>query len=117
LGAAYSGVPKTRLRLPMLVCQCNVITDRDIRAVVRSLLEEDPWSIVVPAHVYRALAKRCKCAGCVPNVVDIITAVTEEYHRELTAEATAAKPEPRRLPARRKGGRHEGRSPGHRTAQ
>ena len=35
-----------------------------------------------PLQVYRALEKRCKCSGCVPNVVDIITEATKEYHRE-----------------------------------
>jgi bacterioferritin-associated ferredoxin len=64
----------------MLVCQCNVITDREIKHVVLSFLREDPWAIIVPAKVYRELEKRCKCSGCVPNVVDIITKDTEEYH-------------------------------------
>ena len=103
----------------MLVCQCNVITDREIRQAVLSLLREDPWAIIVPAKVYRELAKRCKCSGCVPNVVDIITRVTEEYHLQI-ADLPAA---PEQLPARpsalrrkRKGGVNERRKPGHRAA-
>jgi bacterioferritin-associated ferredoxin len=102
----------------MLICHCNVITDREIREIVLSLLSGDPWGIIVPAKVYRALAKRCKCAGCVPNVVDIITATTAEYHQKLAAlpgPVPAAKTPPaRRL--KRAGGRHERRSPGHRAA-
>jgi bacterioferritin-associated ferredoxin len=104
----------------MLVCQCNVITEKQIRAIIRELLAEDPWTLVVPAKVYRALEKRCKCSGCVPNVVDIITQVTEEYHLEIAAQKPA---EPAPLPARppalrrkRIGGRYERRSAGHRAA-
>ena len=103
----------------MLVCQCNVITDREIRQVILGFLREDPWAIIVPAKVYRELEKRCKCSGCVPNVVDIITSVTEEYHLQLAATAGGADaipPKPPALRRKRLGGRHEGRSTGHRAA-
>jgi bacterioferritin-associated ferredoxin len=105
----------------MLVCQCNVITDREIKQIILGLLQSDPWQIIVPAMVYRELQKRCKCAGCVPNVVDIIIAVTEEYHLEMVEPAADARPVvPQRLSAMRRtrtGGRHERRGTGHRAAQ
>lgn len=103
----------------MLVCQCNVISERDIRAVILDLLREDPWGIIVPAKVYRALQQRCKCAGCVPNVVDIITAVTEDYHLQLAALPAQPAQGKNRPPAgrrKRTGGRYERRSTGHRAA-
>jgi bacterioferritin-associated ferredoxin len=103
----------------MLVCQCNVITDREIKEIVLSFLREDPWGIIVPAKVYRAIEQRCKCAGCVPNVVAIITATTEEFHRELAAlppPLAAAKTLPPARRFKRAGGRYERRSPGHRAA-
>jgi bacterioferritin-associated ferredoxin len=103
----------------MLVCHCNVITDREIREIVLSLLREDPWGIIVPAKVYRAFEKRCKCAGCVPNVIDIITATTGEYQQKLAALPDPAPAAKTVRPARRlerAGGRHERRSPGHRAA-
>jgi bacterioferritin-associated ferredoxin len=104
----------------MLVCQCNVITDREIKAIILELLAEDPWQIIVPAVIYRELNKRCKCAGCVPNVVDIILSVTEEYHLKMS-ETPLAEPHPvhARLSAMRRkrhGGRNERRSTGHRAA-
>ncbi|WP_425285192.1 (2Fe-2S)-binding protein [Devosia insulae] len=105
--------------LPMLVCQCNVITDREIKQVIVGLLREDPWQIIVPAMVYRELAKRCKCAGCVPNVVDIIITVTEEYHLQLAEKPADAPVVHARLSAmrrKRQGGRNERRSTGHRAA-
>lgn len=103
----------------MLVCQCNVITDREIEQVILSLLREDPWAIIVPAKVYKELEKRCKCSGCVPNVVDIITKVTEEYHlqiAELPAEPAQAPDRPSALRRKRLGGANERRSAGHRAA-
>jgi bacterioferritin-associated ferredoxin len=105
----------------MLVCQCNVITDRDIKQIILSFLKADPWQIIVPAMVYRELNKRCKCAGCVPNVVDLIIKVTEEYHLQMANGAAGDRPvvSPRLSAMRRKanGGRNERRSTGHRAAQ
>jgi bacterioferritin-associated ferredoxin len=106
-------------RNAMLVCQCNVITDKEIKDIVLEFLEADPWAIIVPAKVYRELEKRCKCSGCVPNVVDIITKVTEEYHLQIAADPTqAAPPQQRPAPARRSGSGdvHERRSASHRAA-
>jgi bacterioferritin-associated ferredoxin len=106
-----------RRTLPMLVCQCNVITNKQIEEVVLSFLRADPWEIIVPAKVYRELEKRCKCSGCVPNVVDIITSVTEQYHRQLAADPTSH-PEPKQAAAPRQtpGDVDEGRSSGNRAA-
>jgi bacterioferritin-associated ferredoxin len=76
-----------RTKVAMLVCQCNLITTRDIEDVVVGLLDADPWQLVVPAHIYRELGKRGQCAGCVPNLVDIIIKVTENYHLKLSGNA------------------------------
>jgi bacterioferritin-associated ferredoxin len=103
----------------MLVCQCNVITDREIKEVILSFLRQDPWEIIVPAKVYRELEKKCKCAGCVPNVVDLITSVTEDYHLQLAAlppSSAEAKTRPPATRRKRIGGRYEGRRSGHRAA-
>ena len=105
--------------LAMLVCQCNVITDREIKRIVLEMLAEDPWKIIVPAMVYKELDKRCKCAGCVPNVVDLIIKLTQEYHLQLVENAAEVPPAPQRLSAMRRkrlGGRNERRSTGHRAA-
>lgn len=66
----------------MIVCQCNLITTRDIEAAVRGLLAEDEWRLVVPVQVYHAMGKRGRCCGCFPGVVDIIVRETEAWHRE-----------------------------------
>jgi bacterioferritin-associated ferredoxin len=103
----------------MLVCHCNVITDREIVRIIRDLLADDPWQIIVPAKVYRELDKRCKCSGCVPNVIDLITRVTHEYHLEIAETSPGVEIPPVQAPARRKragAGHHERRSAGYRTA-
>lgn len=64
----------------MLVCSCNYITDKDIRDTIIQLLDEDCWQLIVPGKVYHAMAKRGRCCGCFPNVVDLIIRTTEEYH-------------------------------------
>jgi bacterioferritin-associated ferredoxin len=103
----------------MLVCHCNVITDREIVGIIRDFLAEDPWQIIVPAKVYRELEKRCKCSGCVPNVIDLITRVTHEYHLEIAqTPATVTAPPVAALRRRRtRGVTHERRSAGYRAAQ
>ncbi|MGV3550320.1 (2Fe-2S)-binding protein [Rhizobium sp.] len=64
----------------MMVCSCNLITDKDIKEVITSLLDEDCWQLIVPGKVYHAMQKRGRCCGCFPNVVDLIVKTTEDYH-------------------------------------
>jgi len=70
----------------MMVCSCNVITDKDIREVIVSLLDQDCWQLIVPGKVYHAMQKRGRCCGCFPNVVDIIVKTTEEYHAQRQSQ-------------------------------
>jgi hypothetical protein len=72
----------------MMVCSCNIITDKDIREVIISLLDQDCWQLIVPGKVYHAMQKRGRCCGCFPNVVDIIVKTTEEYHARRPSEGT-----------------------------
>ena len=64
----------------MLVCHCNLITEKEIEETIIRLLEQDPWQLIVPAKVYHTLHKRGRCCGCFPNVVETIIRVTEHYH-------------------------------------
>ena len=72
----------------MLICHCNIITEKEIEQTIVRLLDEDPWQLIVPAKVYHAMAKRGRCCGCFPNVVETIIRVTEDYHaRSVTSGA------------------------------
>ena len=69
----------------MLVCHCNLITEKEIEETIIRLLEQDPWQLIVPAKVYQTLQKRGRCCGCFPNVVETIIRVTEYYHSRSEA--------------------------------
>ena len=69
----------------MLICQCNIITEKEIEQAIVALLDQDPWQLIVPAKVYHAMQKRGRCCGCFPNVVETIIRVTEDYHSRSEA--------------------------------
>jgi hypothetical protein len=71
----------------MIICHCNLITQKEIEDTIIELLDQDPWSLIVPAKVYHTLRKRGRCCGCFPNVVETIIRVTEGYHTRLEARA------------------------------
>lgn len=104
----------------MLICHCNVITEKEIEAAILALLDADPWQLIVPAKVYHSLAKRGRCCGCFPNVVETIIRVTEAFHaRNADGESddiVSHLDRVRELRGQFARGRHEGRSAGHRAA-
>lgn len=57
----------------MIVCHCNAITDRDIRAAVDWMRAADTQTIITPGMVYRALGKRPDCGGCLPLFIATLT--------------------------------------------
>ena len=69
----------------MLICHCNVITEKEIEQTIIDMLDEDAWQLIVPAKVYHRLQKRGRCCGCFPNVVETIIRVTEDYHARSEA--------------------------------
>ena len=54
----------------MIICHCQSITDRDIRAAVDWMRTADPQTLITPGKVYRALGKRADCGGCLPLFLD-----------------------------------------------
>ena len=56
----------------MIVCHCQSITDRDIRAAVDWMRAADPATLITPGKVYRALGKRADCGGCMPLFLDTL---------------------------------------------
>lgn len=103
----------------MLVCHCNLITEKEIEQTILKLLEADPWQLIVPAKVYHTLAKRGRCCGCFPNVVETIIRVTEAFHaKSETGEAEIVSYLDRVRGLRGQFGSrvHEGRKTGHRAA-
>ena len=56
----------------MIVCSCNIITHRDIEAVIEEILLDDPYAVLTPNLLYHRLGRRGKCCGCFPNVSRIL---------------------------------------------
>jgi bacterioferritin-associated ferredoxin len=103
----------------MLVCHCNLITEKEIEKAIVELLDHDPWQLIVPAKVYHTLKKRGRCCGCFPNVVETIIRVTEEYHRRLGGAEPEFVPfldRVRGLRGQYGSNSHEGRKEDHRAA-
>jgi hypothetical protein len=103
----------------MLICHCNVITEKEIERAILDLLREDAWQLIVPAKVYHRLHKRGRCCGCFPNVVETIIRVTEAYHGRgemARADVVSHMDRVRELRVRFGSRHHEGRSKGHRAA-
>lgn len=103
----------------MLICHCNLITQKEIEEVIIQLLEQDPWTLIVPAKVYHTLQKRGRCCGCFPNVVETIIRVTESYHSRSQAsegDVVSHLDRVRELRVQYGSRTHERRKAGHRAA-
>jgi len=108
-----------RALIEMIVCHCNYIAEKDIEDTIVGMLDEDCWQLIVPAKVYHAMAKRGRCCGCFPNVVDIIIRTTAEYHTRRDSTESEIIDFMTRLKELNLNGRrrvHEGRKEGHRAA-
>jgi bacterioferritin-associated ferredoxin len=103
----------------MLICHCNLITEKEIEQTIIELLDEDAWQLVVPAKVYHRMHKRGRCCGCFPNVVETIIRVTEAYHARSMANAVdivSYLDRVRELRSQHGSRRHERRQTGNRAA-
>ena len=103
----------------MLICHCNIITEKEIEQTIIGLLDQDPWQLIVPAKVYHAMQKRGRCCGCFPNVVETIIRVTESYHSRLEAngmDVVSHLDRVRGLRSEYGSRRHEGRTANNRAA-
>ena len=103
----------------MLICHCNIITEKEIEETIIRRLDQDRWQLIVPAKVYHAMNKRGRCCSCFPNVVETIIRVTEDYHaRSVTSGADIVSHLDRVRTLRDQYGRkaHERRTASHRAA-
>jgi len=54
----------------MIVCSCTGVTDRDIRQAIAWMRAADPYTLITPGKIYRALGKSVDCGGCVRVFVE-----------------------------------------------
>lgn len=92
----------------MIVCSCQNITDRDIHAAIDWMRAADPFTLITPGKVYRALGKSADCGGCVRLFVSTLkTNPNTEVPMQLRGLRRAATQE----------GYDERRSEGHRVSE
>jgi bacterioferritin-associated ferredoxin len=53
----------------MIVCSCNVLSDREVRAVARMATHR------TTTYVYRCLGCRARCGRCAPTIREIMNEV------------------------------------------
>ena len=56
----------------MIVCSCQVISDKDIEQALVAILREADAPLPTPGVVYRHLAKKMVCCSCSPLAVRTI---------------------------------------------
>ncbi|KGF68496.1 hypothetical protein LL06_16140 [Hoeflea sp. BAL378] len=71
----------------MIVCSCNIVTSKEIEAVILEFLMADEWQLITPGRVFQAMSARGKCCGCFPGVINIIVETTRRYHELMDSPA------------------------------
>ena len=54
----------------MIICSCTGVTDRNISEAIAWMRASDPYAVITPGKVYRALGKAPRCGGCIRLFVD-----------------------------------------------
>ena len=81
----------------MIVCSCTGVTDRDIREAIAWMRAADPYTLITPGKIYRALGKSAECGGCIRLFVD---KMRQDDNLAVPAELRGLRREPARRPAR-----------------
>jgi len=92
----------------MIICSCAVISDADIRRAVEWMRASDPYAVVTPGKVYRALGKTPACGGCIRLFVDSLRA---DLNNDVPIELSALRIDMKERQS------NEGRSLGHRVSE
>ena len=54
----------------MIVCSCTRVTDTDIRDAIAWMRAADPYTLITPGKIYRALGKTPDCGACIRLFVE-----------------------------------------------
>ena len=76
----------------MIVCSCTGVTDRDIREAIAWMRASDPYTLITPGKIYRALGKSAECGGCIRLFVEKMRRGRRSRRAVGTAQAAAAPP-------------------------
>jgi bacterioferritin-associated ferredoxin len=61
----------------VIICSCNVVTDRDIDIAVAEIMSSGPGILPTPGVVFRHLNKKMNCCTCAPVAVAAIYAAMD----------------------------------------
>jgi hypothetical protein len=56
----------------VIVCQCTIITDRDIEFAVVDIISRPNAPLPTPGLVFRTLSKKMNCCTCAPLTIRVI---------------------------------------------
>jgi len=56
----------------MIVCSCNVLSDRDLREAAEEMRADPNGKMPTPGSVFRKLGCRPHCGSCFPSVIELI---------------------------------------------
>ncbi|GAA0779850.1 (2Fe-2S)-binding protein [Roseibium denhamense] len=78
----------------MLICSCNVLSDKQLREAAEEMRADPNGKVPTPGAVFRHLGCRPRCGGCFPSVIDIIhekgSEEAKEEEQPLAAEQKTA---------------------------
>lgn len=66
----------------MILCQCAVISDRDIELAVSEIMSAGPGLLPTPGVVFRHLKKKMNCCTCAPVAVAAIYAAMDKLAKD-----------------------------------
>ena len=66
----------------MILCQCAVISDRDIEIAVSEIMSAGPGLLPTPGVVFRHLNKKMNCCTCAPVTVAAIYAAMDTLAKD-----------------------------------
>lgn len=49
----------------MIICSCQVISDKDVHKAIDWMRAADKTAIITPGKIYHALGKSPECGGCI----------------------------------------------------
>lgn len=54
----------------MIICSCSRVSDSDIRDAIAWMRASDPYALITPGKIFRALGKAAECGGCIRLFVE-----------------------------------------------
>ncbi|MEP4029715.1 (2Fe-2S)-binding protein [Roseibium polysiphoniae] len=77
----------------MIICSCNVLSDKQLRKAAEEMRADPNGKVPTPGAVFRHLGCRPRCGSCFPSVIDLIhekgsegiVAASDGYSRLKTA--------------------------------